>query len=188
MIEVCSEYLSVWCGWLYDFVMWRTRFQSESTVYSCLIVREGFAWSRREIWRWSDCNWTRTQNHWVLKQTLNHLDKGTKWLSVVLSTYLYGAFDCMFWSCHVRIFRVNPNSLVAWLSRNSLVEAGAESECKVTATGLEPRTTSLLNEHYTIWANCPNNWAVFWLFICKVHLTVHSCHVTYTLSVWIHTL
>ena len=37
-------------------------FQSESTLYSCLNVKELLARSRREIWRWSDCNWTRTQN------------------------------------------------------------------------------------------------------------------------------
>ena len=73
--------------------MSRTRFQSESTRYSCLNVKELLARSRREIWRWSDCNWTRTQNHLVLKQTLNHLTKLTKWLSCVLSTYLYGAFS-----------------------------------------------------------------------------------------------
>ena len=48
------------------------------------------------------CNWTRTQNHLVHKRTLNHLAKLTKWLSCVLSIYLYGAFDCMFLSCHVR--------------------------------------------------------------------------------------
>ena len=76
-------------------------FQSESTLYSCLIVKELLARSRHEIWRWSDCNWTRTQNHLVLKWTLNHLAKLTKWLSCVLSTYLSGAIDCMFLSCHV---------------------------------------------------------------------------------------
>ena len=50
-------------------------FQSESTLYSCLNVKELLAWSRRQIWRWSDCDWTRTQNHLVLKRTLNHLAK-----------------------------------------------------------------------------------------------------------------
>ena len=50
-----------------------------------------------------DCNWTRTHNHLVRKQELNHLTKLAKWLSCVVSTYLYGAFDCMFLSCHVRI-------------------------------------------------------------------------------------
>ena len=51
----------------------------------------------------SDCNWTRTHNHLVHKRTLNHLAKLAKWLSCVVSTYLYGAFDCMFLSCHVRV-------------------------------------------------------------------------------------
>ena len=45
-------------------------FQSESTLYSCLNVKEVLARSRREIWKLSDCNWTRTQNHSVRKRTL----------------------------------------------------------------------------------------------------------------------
>ena len=48
-------------------------------------------------------NWTRTQNHLVRKRTLNHLAKLAKCLSCVVSTYLYGTFDCMFLSCHERI-------------------------------------------------------------------------------------
>ena len=48
---------------------------------------------------WNDCNWARTQNHLVLKRTINHLAKLAKWLSCLLSIYLYGAFDCMFLSC-----------------------------------------------------------------------------------------
>ena len=35
----------------------------------------------------NDCNWTRTHNHLVRKQTLNHLVKLAKWLSWVVSTY-----------------------------------------------------------------------------------------------------
>ena len=54
---------------------------------------------------------------------------------------MYGAFDWMFLSCPVRVFRVNPHSLVALLSRNTLLEAGAKSEGEVAATGLEHRTT-----------------------------------------------
>ena len=50
-------------------------FQSESTLYSCLNIKELLARSRREIWRLSDSNWTRTQNQLVLKRTLNHLAK-----------------------------------------------------------------------------------------------------------------
>ena len=29
------------------------------------------------------------------------------------------------------------------------------------------------------WQNWPNNWAVLWLLICTVHLTVYSYHVMY---------
>ena len=38
-------------------------------------------------------------------------------------------------------FGVNTHSTVAWILRNSLLEAGAKSEVLVTATGLEPTTT-----------------------------------------------
>ena len=38
-------------------------------------------------------------------------------------------------------FRVNPHSIVARMSRNSLLEAGGKSEGEVTATGFEPATT-----------------------------------------------
>ena len=51
----------------------------------------------------SGCNGTRTHNHLDRKWTLNHLVKLTKWLSWIVSTYLYGAFDCMFLSCHVHV-------------------------------------------------------------------------------------
>ena len=78
-------------------------FQSESTLYNCLNVKELLARSRHQIWSLSDCNWTRTQNHLVRKRRLNRLAKLTKWLSCVLSTYLYGAFDYMLLSCHVRV-------------------------------------------------------------------------------------
>ena len=60
-------------------------FQSESTLCSYLNVKEPLGQSRREIWRLSDCNWTRTHNHLVDKGTLNHLAKPAclfKWLSI----------------------------------------------------------------------------------------------------------
>ena len=43
------------------------------------------------------------QNHLVRKQTLKHFAKLAKRLSCVLSTYLYGAFDYMFFLFHVRV-------------------------------------------------------------------------------------
>ena len=50
-------------------------FQSESTLYSCLNVKEVLAQCRREIWSLKYCNWTRTQNHLVRNRTLNNLAK-----------------------------------------------------------------------------------------------------------------
>ena len=50
-------------------------FQSESTLCSFLNIKECLAWIRWEIWSLSDWNWTRTHNHVVRKQTLNHLAK-----------------------------------------------------------------------------------------------------------------
>ena len=64
-------------------------FQSESTLYSCLNVKELLARSRRKIWSLSDCNGTQTHNHLVRKRTLKHLVKLAslaKWLSVRLQT------------------------------------------------------------------------------------------------------
>ena len=78
-------------------------FQSESTLYSCLDVKELLARSRCKIWSLSGCHWTRTQNHLVRKWTFNHLAKLAKWLTCVLSPYLYDAFDCMFLSCHIHV-------------------------------------------------------------------------------------
>ena len=66
MIEMCSKCLFVRCIWLFVCSFHVTyAFQSASTLYSCLNVKELFAQSRLEIWSLSDCNWTRTQNHLV---------------------------------------------------------------------------------------------------------------------------
>ena len=69
----------------------------------CLNVKETLARSRRHIWSLSDISEIRTHNHLVHKRTLNHLAKLAKLLCCVLSTYLYGAFDCMLLSSHVRV-------------------------------------------------------------------------------------
>ena len=65
-------------------------FQSESTLYSCLNIKELLAPLRRhEIWSLNGCNWTRTLNHLVHKWRLSHLAKLAslaKLLSVCLWT------------------------------------------------------------------------------------------------------
>ena len=49
----------------------------------------------------SDCNWTRTHSQLVYKQTLSHLAQLAKWLSCVVSTYLYSV-ECGFTLKRVR--------------------------------------------------------------------------------------
>ena len=80
-------------------------FQSESTVYSCVNVKELLAGSRGKMWSLRYWNWTPTQNHLARKETVNHLAKLTKWLSCVLNIYLHGQCDCMFLSCDVAFQR-----------------------------------------------------------------------------------
>ena len=59
MVMLCSSYvfLNV-CSYHVTYA-----FRSESTLYSCLNVKELLARNRREIWSLSDCNGTRTHNH-----------------------------------------------------------------------------------------------------------------------------
>ena len=78
-------------------------FESQSTRYSWKKVKELLARNRQNLLRLNVCNWIWTHNHLFWKGTLNHFFKLTKSLSWVVITYLHGAFDCMFLSCHVRI-------------------------------------------------------------------------------------
>ena len=94
------------CIWLYLIIMSCTSFRvnPHSVVY--LNVKQLLARSRRYIWSLNDSSESQTHNHLVRKRTFNHLGKLAKWLSCVLSSYLYGAFDCMLSSCHVIIMYV----------------------------------------------------------------------------------
>ena len=80
----CWRY-SAWCYWwkIYknDFHLtvcyYRVayRFHSESTLYSCLNVKELLARNRRHIWSLSNCNEIQTRSNLVRKRTLNHFTK-----------------------------------------------------------------------------------------------------------------
>ena len=50
-------------------------FQRESTLYSCLNVKELLAQNKRHIFNLSDSNGIRTYNHLVCKRTVKHLSK-----------------------------------------------------------------------------------------------------------------
>ena len=69
----------------------------------------------------SDSNWTWTHNQLVHKQTRNHLAKLAQWLSCIVSTYLYGAFDFMLLLCHVRVLEWIYTLYFALMSSNSLL-------------------------------------------------------------------
>ena len=93
---ICTMHLTV--GSYHD----THSFQSKSTLYSYLKLKELNALNIHEIWSLNVCNGTRTHNHLVPKRTLNYLVKLGKWLSCVVSTYLYCAFDCTSLSCQGR--------------------------------------------------------------------------------------
>ena len=64
-VLICTDNLTVCsCHVTYPF-------QRESTLYSCLNVKELLAPGSREIWSLSECNWTRTYNYLFRKWTLN---------------------------------------------------------------------------------------------------------------------
>ena len=103
----------------------------------------------REIWSWSDCNWARTHNYLVRKLTLNHLAKLVKWLSCVVSTYLYGAFDCMFLPCHVRISEwIHTSDFAPALSKEFL-DIQATIECEFTLKRARDTTRTYSQMHRT---------------------------------------
>ena len=114
MIELCCEYLSVRCIWLYVIIMSRTSFKVNPHTIIFLNVKELLARSRCYIWSLSDSKEIRTHNHLVRKQTLNHLAKLAKWLSFVVSTCLYGVFDCVLLSWLYVIIKVK------WVNAHSL--------------------------------------------------------------------
>ena len=94
-VVICTVHLFV-CSYHVRYA-----FQSESTVYGSVSVKELLAQSRRQIWRLNDCNETRSHNCFVCKRTVKHLAKLVKWLRCVVSTSPGSAFVSMFLSCQV---------------------------------------------------------------------------------------
>ena len=111
----------------YVIMMSRTRFRVNLQSIVALMSRN--------FLNLCDSNQIWTNNHLVCKRTLNHLATLAKWLSCVVSTYLTVHLTvCYYATCMIRAFmsrsrfRVNLRSIVAWMSRNFLLEAGAISE------------------------------------------------------------
>ena len=162
-------------------------FHSEYTLYICLNVKELLARRRREICSWSDCNWAQTQNHLVLKWTLNHLVKLPKILSCVLSTYMYGAFHSIFWSCHVRVSEW-IHTLYSLECQGTPCSKHARNlkvkDCNCTPTQNHLVLKRTLNHLVKLGKglNCVLRTYLYGAFDCMLF----SCHVP--VSEWLHTL
>ena len=128
MLELCCEYLSVLCIWLNIIIMASLSFRVNPHCIFCLNMNQPLAGSKRHIWSLSDSKEVRTYQDIVRNCTLNHLAKLAKWMSCVVSTYLYSAFDCMLLLCHVRVWEWIGTLQFAWMSWNSLLKAAAMSE------------------------------------------------------------
>ena len=91
-----------------------SRVKPHSTVF--LNHKELLAPSRCCILRLSSRNEIPTDNHLIRNRTLDHLAKLAKWLSCLVSAYLYGAFIIMSRTSLI----VNPLSIVCLNSKELL--------------------------------------------------------------------
>ena len=99
--------------------------------------------------------------HATQHRTLNHLAKLA--MIELFCEYLSGRCIWLYVIIMSRKgLRVNLHSIVAWMSKNSLLKTGAISEVEETAKGFEPTTIEFINKHATA---CPKrfftNWVVF---------------------------
>ena len=119
-------------------------------------------WNRRNIWSLGESNEVWTQNHLTGKWTLNNSSKLAKSLSFVVSTYLYGTFDCMLLSCQV--------SFSEWIYTLWLPECQG-TPCSKQASTWHDITYRVI--HRT--NDCPKRSSIIWLiwlngwvFACRV--------------------
>ena len=78
-------------------------FQSESTLFICMNIKELHAQNRLEIWSLSNSNGIRTHIHLFRRRIFNYLTWLAKWWSCFVTTYLNSAFHSVLLSCHVRV-------------------------------------------------------------------------------------
>ena len=78
-------------------------------------------------------------------------------------------------------FRVNLHSVVAWMSRNSLLETDAIPDVYATAMGIKPTTSYLVKEHWTINPKWQNQKIELWALSTYLYGTFGcvflSCHI-----------
>ena len=63
------------------------------------------------------------------------------WVYILPCNWWINTFGCYYHVTYAFDTRINLQSIVAWMSRNSFLETGAISEVWVASTGFEPITT-----------------------------------------------
>ena len=122
IIELCSEYLSLRCNWLYVLFISHTLFRD--SVHSILPKCQGnpcLKKARNVKFKWLqlDLN-TEPFTSYTNAQSLGWTDQ----MIELCSEYLSVRCNWLYILINSRTrFRVNPHSLVAWMSRNFLIEA-----------------------------------------------------------------
>ena len=143
--------------------------------------------SRHKAWTLIGWNWIRAHIQLNHKWTLKYLVKLVKWLSCVVKTCLYGAFDCMFASFHIPFQR--ESTLFTCLNIKKLF---AKRRRKISSLSDCNWTRSLYHLHHR---QTPNDspklasWLSFFVSTYKhgvFDCMFLSCHVR--ASEWIHTL
>ena len=128
----------------------------------------------------SDCNWTRTQNHLFLKRTLNHLNKLAKLLSCVLSTYLYGAFECGFTLKRVRdmsriltLYILKFQFCSFWNSRKFRINLGKITKWSISHANFILCIKRCLLQVWALFFCSFCVWLKFWTNLGKNYRMVH---------------
>ena len=190
MIDLCCEYLSVRSIWLYVIMMSGTIFRVNPQSIVCLNVKEMLVQSRQDIWSLSDRKEIQTHNYLVRKRTVNDLAKLAKWLSCVVSTYLYGVLECMLLSCHVRVSEWiwNTHSIVCLTinkllcrSRRNIWSLSDSNKIETHDYLVRKRTRNYLAK-LTKWLSCVVRTELSSGYDCML-LSYHR-----QVSEWIHTL
>ena len=187
MIELCCEYFSVHCIWLYVIIMSCTSFWVSLLSIVCLNIKDFFARSRHHILSSIYSNRIQTHNHLVHKQMLKPSVRPAKWFSCVVSTYLYCAFGCFFLSCHIWVSEwiytlvcLNVKELLSWTRH--YIWSFSENDRFLTHNDLVCKRTLYYLLTVANWLSCVVSTCLHVAFDC-IFL---SCHIQ--VSAWIYTL
>ena len=143
MTELCCEYLPVRYIWLNVIIMSRRRFRGNLHSLVAWMSRNSLlGQNRRNIWSLSVSGGIRTHKYLVRKRILNHLAKLVKWLCCVVSTHLYGAFDCMLYDHVTYAFWSETTLSIYLMSNNSLLKTAGYLKFKLQQRDLNPQALS----------------------------------------------